>query len=399
MRLHEVSDRAVRRINMAPFERLFTDDFRRLIKAIEYYGFKVRIVGGAVRDVLIGRTPRDIDLSSDALPDQIMYILEKHEFPYVTKGIPHGTVKVHFSDEEEYEITSLAFTIEDECCPGKLVMHTSESWESDAKRRDFTIDAISVDLDGHLYDYVDGIHDLRTQMVRFISDDPETVIKKDPVLILRFFKLLAIFRNPTFDKSVIPILRENMSLVKRLKPKRLAAELSNIARGPSADEVFRMMKNLGAAEFIPGIPMGKTIHESRNRRALYFAASAGEALDFLRAGVITPYSQLTNSGGFLTESSLRNASAHGDVVFVIDRTMLEKIVKNKNDSSPSFINESANEYKESATIFATSSIPLAGTLMGIWLSDQNLAHTKDRNSNAALQQIMALPSFRGIAPR
>jgi poly(A) polymerase len=252
MWLSEISgERAVRRIDMTPLKRHFTTDLNLLVKIMETYGFKLRIVGGAVRDVLLGLTPRDIDLITDALPDVVMFILGKHHIPYITKGIPHGTVKVKFPDGEEYEITSLGYELEDECCPPNVVVHSGESWRGDAMRRDFTIDTMSVDLDGLLYDYLNGIQDLRNQYVRFIGSASER-IQKDPVLIMRFFKLLSLFRDPKFDKGVIPILKEKMKLVKKLKPARIEKEIGNIKRGPSADKVLKMMKNLGFDDVIAG---------------------------------------------------------------------------------------------------------------------------------------------------
>lgn len=244
MLLSEIGDASVRRIDMTPLRRKFTPNLEKLIKLIEHFGFKIRIVGGAVRDILLGRAPRDIDLITDALPDAVMFILGKYDVHYVTKGIPHGTVKVKFPDDEEYEITSLGYEVQDECCPQSVVIHSGQSWHGDAERRDFTIDTMSVDLDGHVFDYLDGISDLRNQFVRFIGSPAERV-QKDPILIMRFFRLLSLFRNPRFDKAVLPILRDKMKLVKKIKPKRLELELDNIRKGPSADRVLKMMTNLG----------------------------------------------------------------------------------------------------------------------------------------------------------
>lgn len=247
MLLSEIDDASVRRINMASLQRKFTKNLETLVHLITGYGFKIRIVGGAVRDVLLGRTPRDIDLITDALPDAVMYVLGQHKIKYRTKGIPHGTVKVDFSDEEEYEITSLGYEVEDECCPKSVVIHSGQSWRGDAERRDFTIDTLSVDMDGLMYDYLDGAQDLRNQYVRFIGD-PQTRIQKDPVLILRFFRLLSLFRNPKFDKAVLPLLHDKMKLIKRVKPERIERELDNIKNGPSGETVRKMMKNLGFDE-------------------------------------------------------------------------------------------------------------------------------------------------------
>lgn len=252
MLLCEIDDRSSRRIDLSPLRRKFTPNLERLIKIVESFGFKIRIVGGAVRDILLGREPRDIDLLTDALPDAIMFILGKYDIPYLTKGIPHGTVKVKFADDEEYEITSLGYEVEDECCPQSVVIHSGQSWRGDAERRDFTIDTLSVDLDGLLYDYTSGVRDLRNQMIQFLGSPTER-IQKDPVLILRFFKLLSLFHEPKFDKGVLPIIKEKMKLIKKLKPKRLELELSNIRKGPNAEKVLRLMKSLGFDDVVKEI--------------------------------------------------------------------------------------------------------------------------------------------------
>jgi tRNA nucleotidyltransferase (CCA-adding enzyme) len=259
MLLSEFDDASVRRIDMSPLRRKFTNNLDHLMALIDHYGFKVRIVGGAVRDVLIGRIPRDIDLITDALPDAVMFILNKHKLNYRTKGIPHGTVKVVFDDDEEYEITSLGYEVEDECCPKTVVIHSGQSWRGDANRRDFTIDTLSVNLDGLLYDYVGGLKDLRHQFIRFIGSPAER-IQKDPILIMRFFKLLSMFRDPKFDKSLLPLIKEKMKLVKKIKPDRLEKEISTIKENPNGTKVIQLMKDLGAGEFIEGL--GETEKET-----------------------------------------------------------------------------------------------------------------------------------------
>jgi hypothetical protein len=277
MLLSEIGGSSVRRIDMTPLRRKFTPNLEKLIKLIEHFGFKIRIVGGAVRDILLGRAPRDIDLITDALPDAVMYILGKYDVHYITKGIPHGTVKVKFPGDEEYEITSLGYEVQDECCPQSVVIHSGQSWEGDAQRRDFTIDTMSVDLDGLLYDYLGGMADLRNQFVRFIGSPLER-IQKDPILIMRFFRLLSLFRDPKFDKSVLPILREKMKLVKKIKPKRLDLELDNIRKNPSADRVLKMMSNLG---------FDAVIGEIKAKAAA--RAEKSEKVDEARAPVTNPY--------------------------------------------------------------------------------------------------------------
>lgn len=261
MYISEISDeKAIRRISHSSIKRLISPKLKWLIQAIENYQFHVRIVGGAVRDLLIGHPPRDIDLLTDALPDQIIFIAEELGLHPYTKGIPHGTIKIKFSETEEYEITSTAFEIDAECCPPHLNIHSSGSWKEDAQRRDFTIDTLSVTLDGLLYDYLDGFNDLRQQVVRFIGD-PEERIKKDPVMILRFFKLLSMFSNPKFDKSILPMIKERMKSIRKLKPERIQLELSNIAKGPNAEKARRMLTALGFDDVMNQIKIAESLLE------------------------------------------------------------------------------------------------------------------------------------------
>ncbi len=245
MYLSEINgDRAVRRIDMTPLKRYFTDNLNMLLQLIDSYGFKIRITGGFVRDVLLGFSPRDIDLVTDAHPDAIMFILNEHDISYVTRGLKHGTIKAKFPNEEEYEITSTAFAIDQECCPPHLIVNNGGSWLDDAKRRDFSIDTLSLDMDGRLYDYMNGMSDLRNQYVRFIGSASER-IQKEPILLMRFFKLLSLFKNPRYDKALIPILQKKMKLIKKIKPTRMQHEIENIRRGQNAEKVIRMMSNLG----------------------------------------------------------------------------------------------------------------------------------------------------------
>src|SRR6185437_2233951 len=126
----------------------------------------------------------------------------------------------------------------------RLSITFERSWKADALRRDFTINAMSVDLDGNLYDYLGGLQDLRDQHIRFIGNYPEK-IEADPVLILRFFKLLASFPDPKFDTTLFGFVKEHKCLVDQVKPKRVRRELQNIADGPSSQRVFTLMKQIG----------------------------------------------------------------------------------------------------------------------------------------------------------
>ncbi len=230
-------------------DALFTENLEQLFEAFKKYGFEVRIVGGAVRDLLMKGQARDIDLATESTPDETMYILDK-EFKNLDVlkgwGIQHGTIVVGFTTDEdemeEYEISSLDFSIKVE--DNKIVISQQPDWEADAKRRDFTINAMSIDREGIVHDYLDGVNDLKNQRIKFIGDYKQRILD-DPKMILRFFKLIAKFPEPEFDKGVIPFIKEHSELLNELPPSTVRILLMAIHGQPYGDKAFTLMDEAG----------------------------------------------------------------------------------------------------------------------------------------------------------
>lgn len=250
MRINEFTAEQGRKIDIAVLRRLITPHLAGLIKAIESYGFEVRVVGGAVRDFLLGREPRDVDLATDALPEELMFILRQADIDFVAKGIAHGTVKAIFPVDgapEEYEITALGYAIKYE--NGEFHITQSGDWKEDARRRDFTINAMSLSLDGHLYDYLGGEDDLKASRVKMIGD-PQERIKHDPALALRFFKALSFFKRPVYDPVMLEVIKANKAELKRIRPRMVAFQLANIKKGPSGEAVTDLMCRIGLQRYL-----------------------------------------------------------------------------------------------------------------------------------------------------
>ena len=91
---------------MEQFEKLFDDDVKSVANAVRKYGFDLRVVGGAVRDFLLGKKPRDIDFATNADPAELILIFDLEGIAYDAKGISHGTVKAVFGDEK-VDVTSI----------------------------------------------------------------------------------------------------------------------------------------------------------------------------------------------------------------------------------------------------------------------------------------------------
>src|SRR4051794_5680418 len=145
---------------------------------------QARVVGGAVRDALLGRAVADIDLATPRSPEQTTEALRTAGIRVVPTGLAHGTVTA-VADGRGFEITTLRRDVETD---GRhAVVAFTADWEADARRRDFTINALSMDRDGNVYDYAGGIADLRAGLVCFVGD-AATRVAEDYLRILRFFR-------------------------------------------------------------------------------------------------------------------------------------------------------------------------------------------------------------------
>jgi len=173
-------------IDEKKFEQLFTPEVHSVADVLRKYGFDARVVGGAVRDFIRGHNPRDIDFATDADPSELIYMFNMEDIPHDDKGIGHGTVKAVFGDGK-VDVTSIAYKLE--LKDGKIRAVTGQDWEQDAQDRDLTINSMSIDKDGVLYDYTGGLDDLRNQRVVMLPHTHDK-ITDDPHLIMRWFKAL-----------------------------------------------------------------------------------------------------------------------------------------------------------------------------------------------------------------
>ena len=157
--------------------------FKKLATTFQEEGHELRIVGGAVRDIILKIQPKDIDLCTTASPEEMLEILEKHRYTHHKTGIQHGTITV-FKKGYTFETTSLR---EDFLLNGEKICKFGASFEEDARRRDLTVNAMSLDVEGRLYDYYQGKQHLKEGVLRF-TDNALTRVCEDPLRILRYFR-------------------------------------------------------------------------------------------------------------------------------------------------------------------------------------------------------------------
>lgn len=229
------------------FIGLINDDLQEIINELMANGFNVRIVGGAVRDILSGELPRDVDIITDALPDEIIFILSELDIEADAYSIVHGTIKAIIK-KVKYEITSLNYQMHKDAA-GKIQIISGGSWEEDAQRRDFTVNAMSMDLDGTVYDYLNGLDDLKATLIRPIPDFDKK-IKNDPVLILRFFKMLAKWQGVKYPKSALNTVIDNLNSITKVDNKRIKRELANIRKSANGKQTIKLMKDIGLMDIL-----------------------------------------------------------------------------------------------------------------------------------------------------
>ena len=172
----------------------------RVFAALSGDGIETRAVGGAVRNTLLGRPVTEVDLATTAVPDTVMARARKAGLKAIPTGIAHGTVTV-VADGTPFEVTTLRRDVETYGRHAKVAF--TEDWEEDARRRDFTLNALYADADGALYDPLGGYADLVAGRVRFIGDATAR-ITEDYLRILRFFRFNAYYGKGPLDAADSP---------------------------------------------------------------------------------------------------------------------------------------------------------------------------------------------------
>jgi poly(A) polymerase len=161
----------------------------RALALLNSEGEEARVVGGAVRNALLGVPIGDIDIATTALPTEVIRRAKAASIKSVPTGIEHGTVTLVL-DGHPFEVTTLREDTETFGRKAKVAF--GRDWVADAERRDFTINALSISLDGVVHDYVGGLEDIGLRRVRFIGDAAQR-IAEDYLRILRFFRFHSAF--------------------------------------------------------------------------------------------------------------------------------------------------------------------------------------------------------------
>jgi poly(A) polymerase len=223
-----------------------------LLALLDRDGEEARVVGGAVRNTLIGEPVGDVDIATTAPPDEVIRRVEQAGFKAVPTGIEHGTVTV-VADSRPHEVTTLREDVETYGRHAKVAF--GRDWKRDAERRDFTINALSVTRDAVIHDYVGGLRDLEARRVRFIGDPPAR-IAEDYLRVLRFFRFHAAYGQGAPDPAGLAACIAARGELDRLSRERVRMEMFKLLVAVAAGPALAVMADAGLLESVlGGVPL------------------------------------------------------------------------------------------------------------------------------------------------
>lgn len=232
--------RTDRKLDDAPW--LTAGALPRLLGVLDRDGEKARVVGGAVRNALLGMPIAEIDVATTAVPEEVIKRVTAAGFKHVPTGIEHGTVTV-IIDRHPFEVTTLRKDVETYGRHARVEF--GRDWQADAERRDFTINALSAARDGTVFDYTGGLEDLTRRRVRFIGD-PAKRIAEDYLRILRFFRFHAAYGTSDHpDAAGLAACIRSRDGLDELSRERLRMEMMKLVVAPHAVPTLISMTDAG----------------------------------------------------------------------------------------------------------------------------------------------------------
>lgn len=233
-----------------------------LCTILEAAGHETFFVGGCVRNAVLGVAASDVDIATEAIPHRVMSLVADAGHKAVPTGIEHGTVTVVI-DGQPFEVTTFR---KDVATDGRRATVTfATDMAEDAKRRDFTMNALYSDPRGHVFDPVGGLNDALARHVRFIGDGAKR-IREDYLRILRFFRFSAWYGDATqgWDPDALAAIAANLDGLQGLSAERVGVEMLKLLAAPDPVQAVHVMAQTGALSVVlPGadpLLLGPLVH-------------------------------------------------------------------------------------------------------------------------------------------
>ncbi|MEZ5885846.1 MAG: CCA tRNA nucleotidyltransferase [Paracoccaceae bacterium] len=267
------------------------DALQAVLACLTEAGHRALLVGGCVRNALMGLASDDIDIATDARPDRVVALATAAGLKVVPTGIDHGTVTI-VAGGRPHEVTSFRRDVETD--GRRATVAYSDSIAEDAARRDFTMNALYAEGDGTVIDPLGGLPDLLTRRVRFVGR-PEDRIREDYLRILRFFRFHAIYGDPGggIDPEGLAASAALSAGIETLSRERIGHEMRKLLGAPDPAPATAAMEAAGVlARVLPGAaaaPLARLVAAEAgakpdwlSRLALLGGADAGAALRLSR---------------------------------------------------------------------------------------------------------------------
>ena len=245
---HEAPDRRPPSLSGAPW--LDAAETQAVLAALARESFEARVVGGAVRNALMQRPVKDIDIATTARPADVMRLAQAAGLGAVPTGIDHGTVTV-IAQHQPFEVTTLRRDVETFGRQARVAF--TADWSEDASRRDFTLNALYCDATGTVHDPLGGYADLLARRVRFIGEARDR-IREDYLRILRFFRFTAEYADGAPDAEGLVASVEMAAGLDRLSAERIRAETLRLLGARRAADIVATMADAGLVDKIIGAP-------------------------------------------------------------------------------------------------------------------------------------------------
>lgn len=238
--------KAIRQLDLKDHPWLEEPALKKLLALLNQDGIHARMVGGCVRDSLLGRAIGDIDLACELPPEESLKRITANGGKVIPTGLKHGTITAVI-EHKPFEITTLRHDVESFGRHAEVAF--TDDWIGDAQRRDFTLNALYLDGDGSLYDPCGGLADLEARHIRFIGN-PEQRIREDALRILRFFRFAAQIGEGVLDDAALTACIRLKEMIRGLSGERLAQEMFKILAADNILPVITVMAEQGILQEI-----------------------------------------------------------------------------------------------------------------------------------------------------
>ncbi|MDP9590927.1 UNVERIFIED_ORG: poly(A) polymerase [Shinella zoogloeoides] len=220
----------------------------RVLSLLNSDGGEARVAGGAVRNSLMGVAVADIDIATTLPPQDVVERAKAADIKAVPTGIEHGTVTLVIGGKP-FEVTTLRRDVATDGRHAEVMFGTD--WQTDAERRDLTINALYATQDGTVIDLVNGLPDIESRTVRFIGDAAKR-IAEDHLRILRFFRFFALYGSGRPDAEGLKACARAKDKLGRLSAERVWSETKKLLAAPDPGRALLWMRQAGVlSEILP----------------------------------------------------------------------------------------------------------------------------------------------------